>query len=428
MPTTQVPTLAANLPQLDADFSAAPPRRYFVFWPCFWLAVMLCATKAMHPGDPSAEGELASKEWLFDYLIFIHADLIFVLVIGVIWQILLALFARRAKLAQVVWRAGLIVFVGCALYAVISVPVFENLGTPLTYPLLHVAGNVGNMRSSLAAYMTFKLVAAIVVVPIGFALLVWCCNRVVPMRRALIRRSVIALCTAAIVTNGIYAHREYEVWSSRDDRAIADNPHWVLLSTTCKEFVQSDVATLHEDYPPEFAREFAPPPARLASAKLPGVQMNVIVVVLESVAAKYLSVYGAPYEATPQLHAEASNSLIVENVHSHVGMTANSLVSMLLGVYPPITWRQLTRDRPDYPGTSLAQVMHDAGYRTAYITSADIGYVSTDKFLKNRGFDVIDDVNSMGAPYSFSWGTEDRYMIDGLLRFIDADHTRPFFA
>jgi hypothetical protein len=35
-------------------------------------------------------------------------------------------------------------------------------------------------------------------------------------------------------------------------------------------------------------------------------------------------------------------------------MTANSLVSILLGVYPPVTWRQLTEDRPDLPGTSLA--------------------------------------------------------------------------
>jgi arylsulfatase A-like enzyme len=51
-------------------------------------------------------------------------------------------------------------------------------------------------------------------------------------------------------------------------------------------------------------------------------------------------------------------------------------------------------------------------------------------FLKNRGFDLVDDVNSMGAPYAFTWGAEDRCMIDDTLKWIDADATRdkPFFA
>jgi arylsulfatase A-like enzyme len=184
------------------------------------------------------------------------------------------------------------------------------------------------------------------------------------------------------------------------------------------------------NYPPQFADDFKTVAQRAPTpTTLPFRPKNVIVVVLESVPTHWLSLYGSKYDTTPRLVREASNSLIFRGVYSHVGMTANSLVSILLGVYPPVTWRQLTQDVPDLAGTSIPQVLKPHGYRSAFITSADISYVNSDKFLAGRGFDVVWDVNSMGAPYLFTWGCEDRHMVDGLFKWIDQDPAgMPFFA
>jgi arylsulfatase A-like enzyme len=399
-----------------------------VFWPCFWLAVVLCAAKSFHGGDPSSEEIETFRGRLVNLAIFVHQDLIVVLVFGFVWSALIWLSRRRERMARMIWWGGLLLCAASALYAVVSVPIFEQLGTPLTYPLLHVAGDFGNMRSSLAEYLTVRLALAMVLVPAALVVVSWTCNRFVPLSNVWVRSAVVVVCVGAVVANTIFVRQRFERWSDRDDRAIAQNAQWVLIASTAEALVHPDSAVLHENYPPEFAAEFQPARRLSATTAPAGARMNVSVIVLESVAAKYLSVYGSPYDATPVLRTEARNALVVENVYSHVGMTANSLVSMLLGVYPPITWRQLTRDDPDYPGVSLAQVMHGAGYRTAYITSADLGYVSTDRFLAHRGFDRIDDVNTMGVEYAFSWGCADRYMVDGLLKWMDEDPKRPFFA
>ena len=43
---------------------------------------------------------------------------------------------------------------------------------------------------------------------------------------------------------------------------------------------------------------------------------------------------------------------------------------------------------------------------------------------------ALTDVKALGAPYMFTWGCEDRYMIDGLIKWIDQDaaKNKPFFA
>ncbi len=108
---------------------------------------------------------------------------------------------------------------------------------------------------------------------------------------------------------------------------------------------------------------------------------NVILIVMESTTARYMSLYGSPYATTPRLEQEAAHALVFDNIYAHVGMTASSLVAITLSQYPGITFKQYTQERPDMPGTSLASVLKDRGYRTAFITSADIDFSGQDKFL-----------------------------------------------
>ena len=49
--------------------------------------------------------------------------------------------------------------------AVASIQIFAFLRSPLTYPLLYLAGDMGSMRSSLGGFLTPKLVAGLVLGP-----------------------------------------------------------------------------------------------------------------------------------------------------------------------------------------------------------------------------------------------------------------------
>jgi arylsulfatase A-like enzyme len=67
------------------------------------------------------------------------------------------------------------------------------------------------------------------------------------------------------------------------------------------------------------------------------------------------------------------------------------------------------------------------GYRTGFLTSADLRYASMDRYLAHRGFDDVWDFRKLGHPLVFSWGTEDVFLFDALRYWIERDPAKPFF-
>jgi arylsulfatase A-like enzyme len=156
--------------------------------------------------------------------------------------------------------------------------------------------------------------------------------------------------------------------------------------------------------------------------------LNVVLVVLESVGARWTSLGERGYETTPLLRAETAHSLVFDNFYAHIGRSSNSLSAMLLSAYPKLGFRDMTEEYPDLPGTSLATVFRDRGYRTGFITPSQLTWAGWDRFLEGRGFDEVRDEADLGCaePIS-SWGVEDRCMVDDMLRWMDGSGHRPFF-
>ena len=55
---------------------------------------------------------------------------------------------------------------------------------------------------------------------------------------------------------------------------------------------------------------------------------NVIVVVLESVGTRYMSLYGSKYDTTPLLQKEAAHALVFDNFYAHVPYTFCSFMAL----------------------------------------------------------------------------------------------------
>jgi hypothetical protein len=89
-----------------------------------------------------------------DVLVAAHADVAFALGFGLVAWALLRPARSRPRLAR---RLGLgLTALGAfaALYAAVSMHVFAYLRSPLTYPLLYLAGDARSMSSSIGSFVT----------------------------------------------------------------------------------------------------------------------------------------------------------------------------------------------------------------------------------------------------------------------------------
>lgn len=350
-----------------------------------------------------------------------HADVAFAAALGLAFAGALRLFPRRA-----VFAAGAAAFAAAIAFAVANLEIIARLRTPLTYALIYLAGDPRLLRSSVAPFFTARVLAALLGAPALFLALA-----ALTARRAAPRRSVLAAAAGALAVFCAYgaAVVRESGWREPEDRRIADSPHFTLLASIAAEIAGRPAVLLPPDFPPEDARDFEPPAAAAPDSRAPAGPRprNVIVLVMESTPAFYSSAYGSPYDATPNLAAEAAHALVFDAAYCHVGRTTNSLVAIALSTIPPITWKDLTQEYPHLAGASLAEPLAARGFRTAFMTSGDLEWGDERRFLAGRGFaEVLDHRDLAGGNMLSSWGGEDRWLVDGMIRWLDRDRARPF--
>ena len=416
---------------------SAPPRT--TFWFAFWLAIVMVATKAAHLGVPALDfGSLL--EFAQDLTMISHADVAFACLVGLVGQLGLRLSTKRPRLEWTVWTMLAVFSVVSVLYAIVSVQVFSYLQSPLTYRLIYLAGDIKNMRSSVGAFVSVTAVAGVVGVPLLFLGLTWVSHRFIQPRRTRAFRVGQALTVVAMFAFVLFSrYARGAAWGDRNDRGIVKNPHWTLARSLFTEFFSGGTVELSLDFPEDYLSDFHTvgerPGGGQPTLELEKPPRNVILLVLESTSTQYLNVYGGKYDVTPRLAAEAANSLVFDNFYCLVGLTANAEVAINLAIYPGMTWREYTVEHPKLPGTTLAEVLRSRGYRTSFIHNGDLEYTNQREFLTGRGFDQLWDYNNLGCGVPstpernyFSWGVEDRCLVDGVLNWIDQDRDRPFFA
>jgi arylsulfatase A-like enzyme len=400
------------------------------------LAGTLIAIKAYYLGLPSPWWDDA--RWVRSLAATSSLDVLFTLVLWAGGAIALLATRRHPRLTRVVVAAFLATAAFSALYAVASVVMFDIFGGFLTYSLLTLVGDVRMLRSSVGLYLTPSVGAALVLLPAFYVGAVLASGRVPASRLSAIRARVVSVALlAAWAIAGQYTYRLE--WATRQERRVAENAHWVLASSFVRSAIGVDTVTLDDGFDDGDLGDFAPPvpreardrvrPARLLTrGRKPAPPPNVILVVLESVAARWTSLGNARYETTPTLTAEANHALVYNNFYAHIGRSSNSLAAILLSTYPKLDFQDVTEEYPQLGGTSLASAFRDRGYRTSFVTSSDLGWAGWDSFIASRGFERVHDEHNLtcGEPVS-SWGVEDRCMVDDMVRTVQEQRDGPFF-
>jgi lipoteichoic acid synthase len=397
------------------------------------LAVLLAGVKAvLLPFPVSTPTELL--RWVLRWAIVAASDVAFAAVLTAFW-----LVARRAVwrwpalllFVRWAWRGA---FVLAATYGVASVAIFRALRAPLRITHLWLAGSPDALQSSVAACVSPASLAVLAAGPLLVCGALWWQPKFVRRLAAAGRaRHLMAVLTAVAACTAVCRGYVHARWTdpNRWERRIAANPHWVFLQSCVEQWLSPGGLWTALDGLDECAD---PPAARRPCAAVvlpPDVRppRHVLLVLLESVSAEYLSLYGARYDTTPHLaRIAATDGVVFDNAYVTSPCSCNTLATLALGIHPRLDATLLVRDAPHVPVPSLPEILRDAGFRTCFAHAGAWSWKQRDRFLRLRGAETLIDAESLGAPRVTSWGIADRRMFQAVLDWIDRSDGRPFFA
>lgn len=389
-------------------------------------------SKEIWPGISIGGLAHLTKSSIFDFL----------LVVGLMAAFLAVAYLGRdrpnfaKRLATLFFAIGIVlVWLTC-----IHVQALSIIGGPLTFQWLYYADFFTShtsqfaVRSAInrpflinvaAASMTYVLVYVAFARALGLA-------REIGRLKPLLATS--ALLGAAYVA---FAFLTGPVAPGRERHAV--NPLVEVVSTAIQGDT-SDLLRLADAIPP--AR--LPPPTHdrssLPAGLAAGKARNVVLIILESVGANHVpGTGGAQTDALmPNLARYRERTLAFPNAYAHVAYSTKSLFSLLTGRVPLFSIAIDTHAFRDSPLVTLSSRLKAIDYRTAFFMSGDLEFHAADRFLAGRGFDRLEDIETIacsGGVYRGStaeWPNldliDDRCTAQAVIKWAERPSRQPFFA
>ena len=332
-----------------------------------------------------------------------------------IWQDVLAalIFAGLITLCRRDWIAWVVYGLGVS-YVALNVAVLRILTTPVTWPMLKAAR--GTLSDSVLHYFkpqVILLVAAVLLVGIGLALAV----RNVSLRY----RTGWITCAILIIAAGPVASARI------DTRGLHRNSITTLVTTSLPRINAGEAREGDFDW-----RKSPVEPSRtgiregLDRFRGAAAHRNVILVMLESAGAQYLSTYGARENPMPFLDELAQRSIVFENAYAVYPESIKTLLSVICSQYPAldIPVEKIAR----MMRSSLARELGSAGYRSALFHSGRFMYLGMDAVVEDRGYDLVEDAGAIGGKKESSFGVDEPSTVKRMLNWTGGlRHDEKFF-
>jgi arylsulfatase A-like enzyme len=329
--------------------------------------------------------------------------------IAFLWQdvlvvLLFSLVDARLKRPRIAW-AAYAVLVG---YAALNVPVARVLSSPLTWMMLRAAR--GPLADAVLHYATVpSLVALAIPLLVAVALPLALRRRQLSLTRGV---TAGALC---LVAAGPFAT------SRLDTSGLHRNAFGALAETSMSRLGAVERVEDWRDSP--FERQGGEDLTPLRGAMR---GRNVVLIALESTAARHLGLYGGQPDPMPNLAALARQAIVFDRAYAVYPESIKGLFATLCSRYP--AFDTAPDIYADVPCASLPAALRGAGYRTALFHSGRFMYLGMRSVIDERGFDVLEDAGDIGGHVESSFGVDDESTVARMLRWIDADKgTAPFF-
>jgi hypothetical protein len=310
-----------------------------------------------------------------------------------------ALLARRTAVAWLTYAV-------LACYAAINIPVVRVLSTPLTASMWRAAR--GALADSIWRYATAANVLLIVSVSAVAALAPFCLRSASRLRVA----ALLAACVAA----GPAAMARVET------RGLERNA-WTALAFSMVP--QVTARTADADWRGQGVDRT--PTVDLSGFRGAAAGRNVVLVSLESTAAKYLGLYGAAPDVMPRLSELAGSAIVFDNAYAVYPESIKGLFSVLCSAYP--SFDSSAEMYAALPCPSTAAALAGRGYATALFHAGRFMYLGMDAIVRNRGYDRLEDAGDIGGNHASSFGVDEPSTVARILGWIDGlPKNQPFFV
>ena len=160
-------------------------------------------------------------------------------------------------------------------------------------------------------------------------------------------------------------------------------------------------------------------------------RLNVILVTIESLSAKYLGSFGDKRGLTPNLDKLRGESLFFNRFYATGTRTDRGLEAITLSI-PPTPGRSIVKRIGRESGyASLGYQFQQQGYDTAFVYGGRGYFDNMNAFFSGNGYRIVDQASVPESEMQFqnAWGMSDEDLYRQTLQLADADHAagRPFF-
>lgn len=160
-------------------------------------------------------------------------------------------------------------------------------------------------------------------------------------------------------------------------------------------------------------------------------RLNIMLVMVESLSAKYLGIFGDKDGLTPNLDALAEQSLLFTRFYATGNRTTRGLEAVTLSI-PPTPGRSIVKREGHATGMwSLGDVLQTRGYETCFIYGGRGYFDNMNEFFSGNGYGVIDQTSTASDEIGFTnaWGMSDEDLYRQVIKAADRSyqHDKPFF-
>lgn len=159
-------------------------------------------------------------------------------------------------------------------------------------------------------------------------------------------------------------------------------------------------------------------------------RLNVVLVTIESLSAKYLGRFGDTRGLTPNLDSLYAESLVFDRFYATGTRTDRGLEAITLSV-PPTPGRSIVKRIGRESGyASLGQQLSAKGYDSVFVYGGRGYFDNMNSFFGGNGYRIVDQssVSDNDIQFSNAWGMSDEDLYTQALKIADADHAagKPF--
>jgi phosphoglycerol transferase MdoB-like AlkP superfamily enzyme len=402
---------------------------------CFFLVVI--RANIMGYGWISLRSSLvlAPKVLLAGYY-----DLVYVSIISASFLVLLVLFRKNQKAQNRFYSIFLGIAMLSLLIAFLNIKIVQMLGTPFNYQWLYYSDFLNSLdaHNAMLSNLSWNLLANVVALAVAMIIVSRLLNRGISLllhKYNLGRILVIAAVSFLLI---YFPLANWYISNKNWNHLKLANPVASFLGSVINSRQSPKLFTMKTTLGSEDFETVLDETSENHAIQNPGKSgiKNIIIVVLESVAAEYIEAYGGTYPTTPELNRYIQQSALFENIYAHAPTTNYSMVSILGSIYPWISYRSLTQEYPDVTIPTLSAELKNHGYRTAFFNASDNRFQSADKFLSHRQFDKIEDYRSLNCKRQkfdreregLMEGVDDLCIFDSFVEWAGRESERPFFA